>query len=342
MSTLDDLKDRFFKFRRHKYAVLLGLALAFVVCSLLLVFAGYLLCFGLLLVALAGYYIPYFFGLKSKKKLAAWGIILLVLLALPFTAMIIGEQKASENVRLSTSDGAMVDGTVSPYYGDSSTNHTFSVLVKDQNITEVNVVITDVWTSTTVYNRSMTATNTTDGRLFTFYADPQSSTGLNNSEYGYWFTANNGQKWIVTSGSNYGPIHVSDTDLYVHWLPTLMLALFIQVGVLYFLLLALSYMSERSKAKVAQMEKQYGAKGGKLPPSKDGKDEKFVCSECGADVPSSADKCPQCGERFDDAGKAEEPKTVDKGKEEFLCTDCGAKVDEKAKMCWNCGKEFEN
>lgn len=235
----------------------------------------------------------------------------------------------------------MIDGTVSPFNGNSATNHTFSVLVTDQNITEVNVVIVDVWTSTTIYNRTMTGTNVTDGRLFTFYADPQSNTGLNNSEFGYWFTANNGQKWIVTD-SNYGPIHVSDTDLYAHWLPTLMLALFIQVGVLYYLLLALSFMSDRSKAKVKEMEKQYGAKGGKLPPSKDGKDEKFVCSECGADVPSSAAKCPQCGERFDEAGKVEEAKPVDKGKEEFVCTDCGAKVDEKAKTCWNCGKEFEN
>jgi ribosomal protein L40E len=281
--------------------------------------------------------------MKSKKKLAAWGVILIVLLSIPFSVMIIGEQKGSENVKLSTSDGAMVDGTVSPFYGSAGTNHTFSILVKDQNYTQVNVVIVDVWSSTTVYNRSMTSTDTADGRLFTFYADPQAGTGLNTSEFGYWFTADTGQKWVVTSGSNYGPIHVSDGDLYAHWLPILLFALFIQVGVLYFLLILLSYMSERSKAKVAQMEKEYGAKG-KLPPTKDGKEEKFVCSECGADVPASADKCPQCGERFDDAKGAEDakPQTAEKGKDEFVCTDCGAKVDESAKTCWNCGKEFEN
>ncbi len=336
MSMVDDLKDRFFKFRRHKYAILIGLALTFVICSLLLVYSGYLLCFGLLLVALAGYYIPYFFGMKSKKKLAAWGIILIVLLAVPFSISYIEGQKSLANTTQSTTDGTMVDGKLTPIYGDSSTDYQFSILVKDSNYTQVNVIIADYWTGTTERNETMAFTNVSEGRLFTY-----DTTLQNKTEYAYFFTANNGQNWVVTPG-NYGPILVSDGDLYAHWLPTLMLALFIQVGVLYFLLLALSYMSDRSKAKVAQMEKQYGTKGGKLPPAKDGKDEKFVCSECGGEVPSSADKCPQCGEKFDDAGKDETPKAPEKGKDEFVCTDCGAKVDEDAKKCWNCGKEFEN
>jgi ribosomal protein L40E len=29
------------------------------------------------------------------------------------------------------------------------------------------------------------------------------------------------------------------------------------------------------------------------------KEEGFVCSECGADVPADAKKCPKCGEKFD-------------------------------------------
>ncbi|KQM12607.1 hypothetical protein AOA80_01445 [Methanomassiliicoccales archaeon RumEn M1] len=62
--------------------------------------------------------------------------------------------------------------------------------------------------------------------------------------------------------------------------------------------------------------------------------EKFVCSECGADVPANAKACPQCGESFDD-----EPQTS--GKDKFECSECGATVDEGARTCWNCGKEFE-
>jgi DNA-directed RNA polymerase subunit RPC12/RpoP len=57
-------------------------------------------------------------------------------------------------------------------------------------------------------------------------------------------------------------------------------------------------------------------------------------------VPASADRCPQCGERFDDS--KDEPKRPKEKKDEFVCTECGAAVDEKAKTCWNCGKEFEN
>jgi ribosomal protein L40E len=29
------------------------------------------------------------------------------------------------------------------------------------------------------------------------------------------------------------------------------------------------------------------------------KEEGFVCSECGADVPAEAKACPKCGEKFD-------------------------------------------
>ena len=342
MSTLDDLKGRFFKFRRHKFAIYIGLAISFLVCTLLLIYANSLLCFGYLLVALAGFYIPYYFGLKSRKKLAVWGIVLIVMLALPYTALIVNDQKGSANVELSTSDGAMVHGTVSPFTGDASTNHTFSILVTNSSYSQVNVIVVDVWSGMTIYNRSMSSTNVSDGRLFTFYADPASNTGLNNSEFGYWFVAFNGEKWVATSGSNYGPIHVSDTDLFVHWLPYLLLVIFVYVGVLYFLLLALNYWSEKSKARMVEMQKQYASKEGKLPPGTD-KEEKFVCSECGADVPANADRCPQCGERFDEDKKEEKGQPVkDKGKDEYFCTDCGAKVDADAKKCWNCGKEFEN
>jgi ribosomal protein L40E len=340
MSTLDDLKSRFFKFRSQKYAIYVGLVLTFLICSLLLIYAACLLCFGVLLVALAGYYIPYFFGMKSKKKLAVWGVVLLLLLSLPYLVVIVGQQKSSESIKLSTEDGSLYDGTVSPFYGNANTNHTFSIMSKSSNYSQVNVIVVDMWSSTTVYNRTMTPTNVSGGQLYTFYADPSKGTGLNNnSEYNYWFVAKTGTGWVATTNSNYGPMHVSDVDIYLHWWPLLLLVLFIEVGVLYFLLLGLSIMTDRSKARMKEMQTRQG--GGNMPPSKGGKDEKFVCSECGADVPATADKCPQCGEKFDEE-KSETSPVADKGKDEFFCTDCGAKVDEDAKKCWNCGKEFEN
>ncbi|MBI0583706.1 MAG: zinc ribbon domain-containing protein [Methanomassiliicoccus sp.] len=333
MTALDDLKDRFNKFRTKKYAIFVGLALTFAVCVLLLIYASNLLCFGLLLVALAGYYIPYLFGMRSKKKLAVWGIVLILLLALPYTVSVVEQVKGYDGRTLSTASGSMVNGTVTPFQGDESTVHQFSVLVTDPALSDVRVLVFDGWTSVQEVNASMSASSAPGGTLYTY------DTTLNNrTVYIYGFIAFDGERYTSTSTSNYGPIHVTNGELYTHWLPVLTLYLFIQVGILYFLLLALSFWMERSKARVADARKKQGGNV-VLPPAKSGKEEKFICSECGAEVPSSSDRCPQCGERFDDQ---EEAKPSPERKDEFVCTECGATVDENAKTCWKCGKEFEN
>ena len=333
MSEQESLKSKFLRFREKKYAIYIGLALTFIVCSILLVYSSYLLCFGLLLVALAGYYIPYYFGLRDRKKLAIWGVVLILLLSIPYTVSWVDGHKALGNTLLSTADGAMVNGTVDPFYGDSSTVHDFTVLVTDPNYSDVRVIVFDVWSSTQVSNLSMVASNTSQGTLYTY-----SGTLQNQSEYGYWFLAYNGEKYVTTSDVNYGPMHVTDVDLYVHWLPLLIFALLIEVGLLYFLLLILGWWTDKSKARLTEMQRQ---RAKEAPPLGTEKGEMFICSECGAEVPGSASLCPQCGERFDDE-KDEKPSPPMKQKEEFVCTECGATVDEKAKTCWNCGKEFED
>jgi ribosomal protein L40E len=331
MSALDDLKGRFLKFRTNKYAIYVGLALTFLVCTLLLLYSSYLICFGLLLVAIAGYYIPVLFGLKSKKKLAIWGIVLILLLALPYTLVTVDNEKAAESVKIGTADGSMANGTVTPFYGNASTVHVFSVEVTNSTYTDVRVIIYDVQSSTVIANETMTNNS---GTLYTY-----GTALVNQTSYGYWFAANTDNGYVTTSTSNYGPLHVDDVALFGYWFPLIILVLLVQVGVLYFLLLAMSYWMERTRARTAEMQKQRQSNV-TLPPAKGGKEEKFICSECGAEVPSSANRCPQCGERFDE--DKEEPKKPAGKKDEFVCTECGATVDENAKTCWNCGKEFEN
>lgn len=331
MSALDELKDRFLKFRTNKYAIFVGLALTILVCTTLLIYSPYLLCFGLLLVALAGYYIPVLFGMKSKKKLAVWGVVLIVLLALPYTMVTIGNERNAEFVKLGTADGSMTNGTVTPFTGDASTVHVFSVDVSNASYTDVRVVVYDVQKSTVVVNATMS--NSSGSQLYTY-----STTLVNKSSYGYWFAANTTSGYVTTSASNYGPLHVDDTALFVYWFPLILLVLLVQVGVLYYLLLAMGYWVERTRTRQAEAQKRQGPNV-TLPPVTGEKEEKFICSECGTEVPASASRCPQCGERFDeDKG----PKTSMEKKNEFVCTECGATVDENAKTCWNCGKEFEN
>jgi ribosomal protein L40E len=330
MSALDDLKGRFLKFRSNKYAIYVGLALTFVVCTLLLLISPYLLCFGLLLVAVAGYYIPVLFGMRSKKKLAVWGLVLIILMAVPYTIVTIGDQKSGETVKIGTADGSMTNGTVTPFYGDASTVHVFSVEVTNESYSNVRVIVYDVQRGSFEVNATM---ETTDGKLYTY-----ATTLENRSSYGYWFGAEAPDGYKTTSTINSGPMHADDTDLFIYWFPLVILVLIIEVGVLYFLLLAMSFWMDRTRQRQAEMMKQRGPNV-TLPPAKGGKEEKFICSECGAEVPSSADRCPQCGERFEEATEEVRPKQK---KDEFVCTECGATVDEKAKTCWNCGKEFEN
>jgi len=333
MSTRDDLKSKFLRFRENKYAIYIGLALTFIICSLLLIYSSYLLCFGLLLVALAGYYIPYYFGMRSRKKLAVWGIILILLLAFPYAFSLVEGQKASANKLLTSEDGTLMDGTVDPFYGDASTTHTFSVLVTNGSYSDVRVVIYDYWTGNLVSNNTMTGTAVDGGTLYSY-----SGTLENRTEYYYYYMANAGGGWITTQTANYGPMHVTDADLYAHWLPLLIFALLLEVGLLYYLLLILSWWTDKSKARLAEVQRQRAS--GLPAPGRGGTEEKFICSECGAEVLSSASKCPQCGEKFDES--KDEPVTPVKKKDEFVCTECGATVDEKAKTCWNCGKEFED
>lgn len=333
MAPLDDLRNGFKKFREKKYAIYVGLALAFVVSTLLLIYAAYLLCFGVLLVALAGYYIPYFFGMRSKKQLAVWGLVLILLLSIPYTVTIVNNQLSSETQTISTTDGRMINGKVTPFTGDQNTVYNYSVLVTDPGLSDVRVIILDTWAGTQELNTTMTGQPAAGGTLYTFETTLQ-----NRTEWGYYFIAFDGERFIATSTSNYGPIMVSQTDMFVHWLPFMVLSLFIQVGLLYFLLLALGYWTDRSRAKLAEAKKQQQQPNVTLPPAP-GTEEKFVCSECGAEVPVGAEQCAQCGERFDDSEEPTKP-PAEKGKME--CSDCGATVDEDAQSCWNCGKEFED
>jgi ribosomal protein L40E len=327
MSTpLDGLKNSFFKFRKRKYALALGLILTFVLASLVLSFS-YTVCFGYLITALIAYYVPYLFGLKDKRKLAVWGVVILFAISVPFGITYVNDQKSYQNDLLSTSDGSMTDGTVSPFYGGSDTVHSFSISVTNSSYNDVRVKIFDFWTNSEVVNASMTSETQNGVRLFTY-----NTTLQNNTEYAYFFVANDGQKWVATSGSDIGPIHASDVDMFVHWYPLLLTAVLLQVGALYFILIVLNWWTERSKQKILKRNEDLVKEKETYDKRNKGANaDKVICSECGADVPMDAKACPQCGEKFEDTDD-----------EELLCDKCGAKVKDSDKKCWNCGKQFEN
>jgi len=114
------------------------------------------------------------------------------------------------------------------------------------------------------------------------------------------------------------------------------LLVYLNIAILYFILLGLIYWTRSSKKRYGQMKKEkeeLSVPRKKLDESEEAMmEEKFICSECGAEVPADAKVCPQCGEPFEE----EEEKV------KMICSSCGAEVDEDAESCWNCGKKFKS
>ncbi len=334
MSSLDELKERFLQFRKKKYALALGLIIAVLLSSVLTYFVR-TICFAHLLIAIIGFYIPYYFGLKNRVKLAVWGLAFIFILAVPFTwVTVIGDVNSYDGHALESTDGLLVNGHITPYRGDLGTTHTFNVTVTDGASRDysVNVIIIDQFTLEE-FNHTMVRSGAVPGGVnYTF-----STNEFGDSLYIYQFQTDATGDWVSTDLS-YGPVHQSNSDIFIYFFPIMALSLLIQVGMLYYLLLLFSWFSDRSRKRAEQImkEREETKRGGK---SLESGREAFVCSECGADVPAHAGRCPQCGESFE-----EDVAPAAKGREEgqFECSECGASVDEDAKRCWNCNKEFEN
>ena len=85
---------------------------------------------------------------------------------------------------------------------------------------------------------------------------------------------------------------------------------------------------EEAPAKKAPKE-EVAPKESAAPAAEPAADE-YECPTCGAKVQSSATKCPECGEVFEEGGV-----------EEYECPTCGGKVASGDTKCPECGEEFE-
>ncbi|MCQ5376050.1 MAG: zinc-ribbon domain-containing protein [Methanomassiliicoccales archaeon] len=332
MSFTEELKKQLAAFKKKKYALPIIMVLTIIVSAALLLFLWYYLCFISIAIALITYGLPKYFGLTSLKKLAIFGILSFLILGVSFGVKNYYDITGYGGAIVSSEDGFLVNGTVTPYRGNASTVYHFEVtLINGTNESIVQVNITDLWTYTSPLIINMTPKQEVDnGYVFS------TNVSLWEGLFEYQFSSN-GTKTIW----GLGPLSIPDGILFQQLLYTRLLVVFLQIGVLFYLFLALSWWMETSKARREQIRKE--REEGKIDEKKaqdevggtgkvgKGKTvEKFVCSECGAEVPPDAKKCPQCGEPFEDE------------EDEMICADCGAKVKQSDKKCWNCGKEFKD
>lgn len=313
--------DYFKKLRTQKYSIPLGIALTALLSLLLMLYTWYI-CFSFMAIALVMYGIPTYFGLKDKKKLAVVGLVLLIFLGLAWGFMMANSITNFKGETVS-SGSILTDGTVTPSKALEGETYTFSVIVANTAAyNNVTVEVANSWTTDPAQTFDMQwASNTTNGMVFTKQV-AFDKTGI----YQYTFKLWDGLE-TKTTGSGYGPINANNDEILTSALTSGTILAFLQVGVLFFMLIFLTWWMDRSKVKMqAKLESVKMKKESVI--SKDGTtEEKFVCSECGSDVPLDAKKCPQCGESFEEG-------------EEKKCPKCGSVIFETDKKCWNCSTDL--
>jgi DNA-directed RNA polymerase subunit RPC12/RpoP len=275
-----------------------------------------------ILVALLAYYIPTYFGLKDRKRLAVFGLVLFLVIGLSLGSALYSTVTNYEVQDVSSDDNLLVGGTVSPARVEPGDLLQFSVVLTSGDMNaSVCLLLYNNWGEpednpnmtepTAVYKSSI-------GAVYTF-----NTSTLAEGIYYFQFGVLNGTAWTETTQS-FGPVNADLDKVLSNSLMSGTVYSFYSMAVLFYILILLTWWMDRSKKKIFDMEqKRDQIKDKKV---KDAKDEKFVCSDCGAEVPAEADKCPSCGAKFDD--------------DELKCPQCSAKLLKSDTKCWNCGKKL--
>jgi DNA-directed RNA polymerase subunit RPC12/RpoP len=323
------------KFKKSKQAIPFALVLTALISYFLLIFGSVLICLLPAVIALIIYGLPHYFGLVNRKKALIWGTILILFLGIASGLTYYAFLTAESPVTLNTPDNVLTGGSITPFRGTDSTNFTFSVIYTGTNSTpHVFVTVYDYYRASqgTSYNLTNDTSYTGTGDRYILHST------FPTSIYDFGFSYDKTGGTTVSTDLSWGPYTMTNNDVLVNELWKVPFTMFLNVGLLFYLIILLTWWMDRSKKR---FEAQGGRLSGKAAPKTT---EKFVCSECGSEVPASADKCPQCGEKFEEdersaaaAAAAAQPKS-----NEFICSDCGKTVKETDTQCWNCGKKFEN
>ena len=277
------------------------------------------LCFIPMLIALVLYGIPYYFGFKNRKKLAIFGTVMILFLGVVFGLNIYYYIQGYSGTVVHSEHNDLIAGQVTPLKGLPSDTYSFTVEVVNGTANSTVYLLAINGASTTTLNYSMSYAGM-DGSNAIFN---KSLNNLSEGIYQFQYQGLVPSGYVLTDAA-LGPIAMSmDAVLQSYLYYGVVFIGVFQIGLLFYLLLVLTWWMDRSKAKMADFDKarkteKKGNDGQKVV-------DKFICSECGSDVPIDAKECPRCGEKFEESVERE-------------CPYCKAKVLESDVKCWNCGK----
>lgn len=261
-------------------------------------------CFFQILVGLMTFGIPYYFGVKSVKTLLKAGLVILLITGMIFgslyTFFLYNQIYVFEERTLSGPD--LTDGLVTPYLGEKSDTFTYSVkYTGEEDITNVTVYVTIIdfeggfdESFTMIYENGSFINQTT----------------LEENIYYYNFSAyiNSTDTWIQTDDNGYGPLTMAFSQ-------ALGIQIFIGIGyillnggIFFVVIMGLYYWRKSTyQQQMKRREERKTLEDEKKETEEDEKETEkavvpveFECTECGAAVSEDAEKCPSCGEAFDE------------------------------------------
>jgi len=322
-------KEQLKKFGKTPFVIPFAIGISAAVYYLVVLY-GSTFCLSGLLAPLVLLGICWYFGIKSVKKLLVIGVLASLVFGGVYAATLT-DQYQHIHYKVGASDdknATLKEGALQPLYGDKSTVYEFSVTVhvKD-NATTVKDVAVEIQTVRFPSSTSEKFAMTERSRQVL-----NNTTGEANVHYAYNTTvstpANSYVFWANVSGTSYlaadysanqamwlpGPMAKDTNAILSLMLPLSLVSNFVSVFPLYGLIVVMIWWTRRTrKMRKDQMEKweEKRADEEAKKPKDDikvnlqrkamGLDDEgtFVCSECGADVPAAATKCPKCGEKFE-------------------------------------------
>ncbi|HLE54252.1 MAG TPA: zinc ribbon domain-containing protein [Thermoplasmata archaeon] len=318
------LLEYFTKFRKTVYFRILYLGvLGVIVAELFPIIFGNAAtaCLGLLLMPAAVFVVPYYFGERRMKNFAINALPVFVIAVLLISFFQAQATVAPNRFDLTSGYApndpglpvlTLWNGTVDPVRAPPPANFNFTVRLKilPANVTGVTVYLNLTAVSglsSDQVSYPMSAFNATSTE--TWYTVSRTlSPGL--YVFGFWANDTGGN--VTRTFLAFGPITGGFFDYYALWAPFSAIDLAIPFS-FYFVILFMYWYTGRMRKSRERMigraaerkaEKDEEEKEEEKPkPASGGKAAKvtaFTCTNCGADVEDTDEKCPKCGAVFED------------------------------------------
>jgi ribosomal protein L40E len=275
---------------------------------------------------------------KRVRKLLIIGAVTTLIFGTILALFLVDNLQHVKSVDALSEDKTTAVGTLSPLFGGPQTVFTYNLTITltndSQTLDNVSVLIFKLgqsggkeynYTMTQVNSDSHTETNSTTNvtittRHYNYTYVSTFTTPINQYLYrveisGVWMTA--GDRGTANRVFYIqGPIYTDTWKVTSPILPSAIQYAYIYVFGPYAIILGMIWWTRRARRMRAQQAEKWEKERAKDEAEKPkveskvsrvpslatamGKDEDtFVCSECGADVPSDATVCPKCGEKFE-------------------------------------------